>query len=248
MSEGRRRMDKQQILDEIHRTTRENGGLPLGSRRFEIETGIQRFDWYGKYWARWGDALEEAGYEPNTMQEPYSDEFILDHYARLALELGKLPSNSDLRLRAGQDPGFPNDKTFYRALGNKDEQVARLAAYCTDHPEFEPVVAFCEAYRPRRRARKAGESAPAGESLGSVYLMKSGKYYKIGLTNDVGRRRYDLAIQLPEPVSVVHEIRTDDPPGIEAYWHHRFKDRRKGGEWFDLTSADIRAFKRRKIM
>ena len=79
-------------------------------------------------------------------------------------------------------------------------------------------------------------------------LLKSGRHYKIGHTVDVGRRRYELAIQLPEAVSEEHVIRTDDPVGIERYWHDRFASRRKNGEWFELTRADIAAFKRRKFM
>ena len=29
-------------------------------QQFEKETGIKETDWYGKYWARWGDTFEEA--------------------------------------------------------------------------------------------------------------------------------------------------------------------------------------------
>ena len=60
--------------------------------------------------------------------------------------------------------------------------------------------------------------------------MKSGRYYKVGRTNAVGRRDFEIGIQLPEPVTVIHTIITDDPEGIEAYWHKHFarpKERRK---------------------
>lgn len=84
--------------------------------------------------------------------------------------------------------------------------------------------------------------------IGFVYLIKSGRFHKIGKTNSVGRREYELALQLPEPATAVHSIRTDDPSGIEAYWHKRFDAKRKNGEWFELETADVAAFKRRRFM
>jgi len=84
--------------------------------------------------------------------------------------------------------------------------------------------------------------------MGVIYLLQSGKFYKVGRSNALGRRQYELAIQLPERATLVHSISTDDPAGIESYWHRRFDDRRRNGEWFELTADDVSAFRRRKFM
>jgi hypothetical protein len=54
-------MNKEHILAEIKRTAVLNGGVALGKDRFFQETGIKSSDWIGKLWARWGDAVKEAG-------------------------------------------------------------------------------------------------------------------------------------------------------------------------------------------
>src|ERR1700686_2157649 len=94
---------KEQILGEIKRIAAENKGVPPGVQRFRTETGISDSAWSGKYWARWGDALREAGFSPNVWQAPHSDDVFIQSYIRLIRELGHFPAVRELSLKRRQD-------------------------------------------------------------------------------------------------------------------------------------------------
>ena len=241
-------ISKAHVLAEIARTAKVNGGVPLGRRQFYAETGIRETDWLGKYWARWGDAIREAGLTPNTLQVGYGEERLMERLASLAREIGRFPERTEIQLKARRDKGFPHSATFQR-LGSKRALAEKLTAFCKSRPGYDDVLSFCVPLVGIVPVdADADSSGRAEEALGYVYLLRSGRFYKIGRTNAAGRRERELAIQLPERASNVHLIKTDDPAGIEDYWHRRFSDRRKNGEWFELTAKDVAAFKRRKFM
>jgi hypothetical protein len=87
-------MKKQFILDEIRRTAAANGGRPLGRVRFEQETGISEGDWSGRFWARWSEAVKEAGLAPNQLNASLGDDLILRQLAALTRKLGRVPVKS----------------------------------------------------------------------------------------------------------------------------------------------------------
>jgi hypothetical protein len=241
-------MDKAHILREIKRLAATKGGEPLGRRRFSLETGIKASEWEGVHWARWGDAIREAGLEPNQLTAPIAETVLLDSYAHFAIELTRLPTTAELQLKHRKDSTFPSVKTFNR-FGSKVELIGRLRTHCQGVGAFGGVIDLCDAFfavRARESVDNDVASVPETAKLGYVYLIKSGKFYKIGMTNSIGRREYEIALQLPEAATTVHVIQTDDPAGIEAYWHNRFAAKRKNGEWFELDRADVAAFKRRK--
>lgn len=242
-------MTKQKILDEIKRTAEANQGKPLGLDRFAEQTGIKSHDWEGKHWVRWGDAVREAGYEPNEMgwNRKMDEPFLLEKLTAFIRELGHYPVGNELKIKKRSDSEFPSANVFPR-LGSKAQILSKVISYCKSIGGFDDVVAICEPLVSTKQT-EMDDSRDEFE-MGFVYLLKSGKYYKIGRSNAAGRRERELQIQLPEAANHVHVIRTDDPVGIEAYWHNRFaaKRIRKEAEWFDLDSSDIKAFRRRKFM
>ena len=236
-------MSPESILKEIQRTAKENGGTPLGKDRFFHETGIKPHDWLGKYWARWGEAIREAGFSPNKLQVAIDERVLFDKYIGLVRELGHLPVEGELRLQTRRDTAFPNSKTYSSRFGLKLDLVRKLAAYCGERGEVKDVALLCKAYLASNE-ETLEENGHHKEQPGYVYLLKMGRAYKIGKTFNPIRREGEIVLQLPEKSEPVHTIQTDDPSGIESYWHTRFAEKRKEGEWFALTPADIHAFKR----
>jgi hypothetical protein len=204
-------MNKDFILAEIKRTAEQNGGVPLGQNKFARLTGIKKTDWYGKHWSRWGDALTQAGYTPNALSQPYDERSLLAPFALLARELGRFPVEGELRIKARQDKAFPSHSVFTK-LGSKVERARKLLDYCTETPGFDDVAAICQSIVAESRKEAPQKAEPGTETqLGFVYLARMGKYYKIGHTGSLGRREYELALQLPEKLTLVHSISTDDP-------------------------------------
>lgn len=111
-------MDKAEILDEIRRLAAENGGVAPGKFRFLAETGITEGRVLGRYWARWSDAVREAGLQPNSLQMALPEQDVLDKLSLLVNELGRFPTDAERRLRHEEDPTFPSSKVF-RRFGNK---------------------------------------------------------------------------------------------------------------------------------
>jgi hypothetical protein len=238
-------MNKAQILDAIRRMAATNGSKAPESQRFESEMGLGKADWYPKYWLRWGDAIREAGCAPNSLSTSFGEEFLIQKYVDLTRELGRFPIEGDLIVKRRGDRMFPDRGAFLR-LGNKSERAAKILAYCRARDGFEDAIPLVAAAVVVQSPDEDG--APDEPPTGYVYLLRHGsrREYKIGRTNNPMRREGEIGVELPQVLDPIHVIETDDPAGIETYWHRRFVKKRLKNEWFALTAADVRAFKRWK--
>ena len=236
---------RETIINEIKRLASENGGKPPGRRYFANETGISESDWYGKIWSRWNDAVTEAGFVPNNIAEKHPTEIVLENYAKICRLYGRPPTNPETRLYAREHDDFIGYDAFKRHFGSKAGIIAAARAWAKKNGDVKLLSLLPEPEETKTDSDRIESNERKAE--GFVYLLKSGSHFKIGHSDNLERRLNQISVALPEKVKLVHAIRTDDPAGIESYWHRRFADKRANGEWFALNSSDVRVFKRRKF-
>lgn len=238
---------RDRIVSEIQRLAKANGGTPPGRAKFEQETGIKYSHWSGIIWARWGDALAEAGFKPNTFSARHNTEVLFSMLVDAVRHYGKLPTFAELKLYRNRVPAFPTEKTIGKHFGARAGMLSVLRERATNDPAYADIIGFLPERDPAADEELHPLEATNATREGWVYLIKSGDHYKVGRGENLERRVKEIRIALPEAGTLVHAIRTDDAAGIEAYWHRRFAPLRANGEWFRLSHADVTAFKRRKF-
>ncbi|MBC7931348.1 MAG: GIY-YIG nuclease family protein [Rubrivivax sp.] len=235
---------KSEILAEIHRIASAHAGS-LSLKKFLELSGLPERQVRGRYWATWNEALAEAGLSTNKFSTPKSDEaLVIAALAQLIQQLGKWPTETQLTVARHNDPSFPSIHVF-RRLGKEVFLPSKVLAYCSERggPSTVKDVAQRKVDEAHEPESKSGQDAIAGY----VYMMRSGKRYKIGKSTSPSRRYREVRLDLPDETLLIHTIPTDDPSGIEAYWHRRFAGKRvRDTEFFDLDASDVAAFKRRK--
>ena len=231
---------RDQILKEIRRLQGATGQVP-GRLVFERETGIAEHHWRGKYWSKWGEAVAEAGFSPNSLNPRLDSDLVLSQVVAACRHFSRLPTAAQMQMYRNVDAAMPNVKTVFGHFGNRQGLVNALVERVAGDESLTDVALMLPSsagvFEPQRKTSNDG----------FVYLLKSGDHFKIGRGDDLERRVKQMTVALPQKTDLVHSIRTDDAPGIEAYWHRRFAEKRANGEWFTLTSLDVAAFKKRKF-
>ena len=133
---------REHIIHEIRRLAALNGEQPPGQNAFARETGIAEHQWRGKFWARWGDALAEAGYAPNKWTERLSTEAILDEVVKVCRSYRRLPTQAELELHRKKNATFPTINTIKRHFGRRDSLIAALASVRQRTPSM-PTLGIC---------------------------------------------------------------------------------------------------------
>jgi hypothetical protein len=142
------------------------------------------------YWARWGDALKEAGFEPIVPQHKIPEDVICKKFCELSIKLKKKPTYSELKMAKRNDVDFPSSRIMVRHYGSISKLSERAIEYAKRDKEYSSAVDYLS----------TSDGVDRGESrlptaLGCVYLIKGGRRFKVGRTKDVESRIPELSYQ-----------------------------------------------------
>jgi hypothetical protein len=162
---------RERVIAEIRRLAEQNGVGP-GIRAFELETGILRREWMGRIWARWGDALADAGCEPNALTSRRDSEEVLRFVAECCLAIGRWPGTQDFRLYARNSPGFPASNTIDNHYPKRSILANALRTWVR-RPEN---VSFASLETILPEAKPVAVETSRNEKYGHVYLLRAGDF------------------------------------------------------------------------
>jgi len=104
------------------------------------------------------------------------------------------------------------------------------------HEEFEKLRKESEEFWKKEPIIKTNNS-------GFVYLIKSGIYYKIGISRDPKQRIKNLQTSTPLKVKKIIVKEVENYLRIEEDLHEKFKEKRVRREWFNLNKEDVSTIK-----
>ncbi|MDE3068711.1 MAG: GIY-YIG nuclease family protein [Verrucomicrobiota bacterium] len=244
-------ISKEQLIEQLQRVTRDNGGRPPGESRFYREAKLTKESLWDADICSYGDLCELAGLPRNRLQQQMTPDQLFEPLALLTAKLKRFPNHTDREMARRRDVAFPSYEAYRTAQDKSGALELQLLDWCRSRPEHSAALEIMEAHVSQQDGRPQPTRRGQRPVNGYVYLMRygnSGRDYKLGMTERVERRHAQISGMFPGDVRVIHVIETDDPAGIERYWKRRFESKRvpDKDEIFRLLPEDVAAFKWRK--
>ena len=147
---------------------------------------------------------------------------------------GSLKTTEDFIRQANTLHNYRYEYTEVQYLG----ATTKVSINCPEHGTFEQA--------PYMHTSGRGCPSCASRSHDVLYLLTDGKYYKVGIaTNSADRRRLDAERNTNKAVTIVAEIKVEDPKGIERDilqlpYSNPYKNEIFNGhtEWRDIPNID----------
>ena len=105
----------------------------------------------------------------------------------------------------------------------------------------------CKLNEMERKLNKniSSKNKKTNKHKGVVYLLKikDKQQYKIGVSTQFKKRYDKLSTLMPFKLITINKIKSDNIYRLEQKLHNKFEDKRVKGEWFELSSKDVKYIK-----
>lgn len=136
--------------------------------------------------------------------------------------------------KVAHDPSLSIGARFLYIILSADNwrfDFDRICDVMQNHPET--VMGYL-----KELERRKLYTLPRKRDFVYLVLNRRNGYYKIGFTHGWSVRKRSRTLQADDPDNILIASK-ELPRVIEKRLHHKFRDRRLGGEWFDLTSRQV---------
>src|SRR5262249_38427653 len=112
----------------------------LTERAFKTATGLTAGSWRGLYWARWSDALAEAGYQPNKFGAKFEIDRVIGSFIEAARHYKRLPTEPELRMFRRLRPDIRHEQTIRSYFGSKEQLLSNLRAWLENNAGYDDII------------------------------------------------------------------------------------------------------------
>src|SRR6266487_2846977 len=133
------RRTRQEILELFQACQAKIGGTP-GATVFATVAGVKKSEVL-YYWPSHGALVKEAGGQPNKFKSRLDDRVVFEEYAKVCLQLGKIPSKNELRI--AERELNTRTRTVYTREGSIRAFQQKFRAWLhTASDQFKAILGF----------------------------------------------------------------------------------------------------------
>src|SRR2546421_12445536 len=106
---------KADLIEQLRRVTRENGGRPPGESRFYRETKVTKDRLWDADIRSYGDLCELAGLPRNRLQQQMTPDQLFEPLAVLTAKVKRFPDHTDREMAHRRNVAFPSYEAYRTA-------------------------------------------------------------------------------------------------------------------------------------
>jgi Holliday junction resolvase len=201
-----KRHSREEVIDLFLACAAKNGGKAPGKILFKKLCGITNAEVDYHFWkGGYTELAEEAGLQPNNWQERLGDDLVFEDYAKVCLNIGKIPNDRELR-GVQRKLGTKTHTVTTRFNGGIDEFQKRFKNWLeSNSDELKAILKFSGWHKPTVQNDPVVPKPINSEPWFYPFLPASLQYLDV-----LARGECPPFEPSKQPVSLVFERRTAD--------------------------------------